>query len=763
MIYLGDYRKRQDRLSDLLPWAMLVAPGIVLNKDGSLQRSVRFRGPDLSSSSAAEMVGVMGRINNALRRLGSGWAVYFEAQRREQRSYPEANHFPDRASWLVDLERRQLFVSENTNFESHYYLTLQYLPPTERYSFFERLLLRDGPAKNGVHGTAKILEHFTDRTERIVDILADVMSEVRVLGDDETLTYPHSTVSTKNHALSAPEVPAYLDALNHLPMSYRWMTRFLPMDNQDAESTIKEYRRRWFAKRKGISHLIRETMTKSESALQDSTALRHAEDAEEALAELTNDYVTYGYLTATFTVLAKTSDAAEERLREAERVVNGFGFTCVVESFNAVEAWLSSLPGQVYANVRKPLVNSLNLAHVAPLCAAWSGPEQDPRLNAPAWLYTKSAGNTTFRIAVNEGDVGHKLVIGPTGSGKSVLLALMALQFRRYRDAQVFIFDKGASALAATAAAEGSFVELCGEKGNLCFQPLARADSPPERTWLFDWISGLCDVADVPLIPQRKQAVWDALVGIAALPPPQRTLTGLQTLVQDREIRRVLEIYTEAGPIGRLLDAQEESISDKHWNCFEMEKLMEMPRMVGPVLSYLFHRIEDRFDGRPTLLILDEAWLFLDSPIFRGRIKNWLKTLRKANVAVVCAMQTVEDTLNSGIAASLLESCPARIFLPNARALEPSTMTAYQSLGLNERQIEIVAGAAPKSEYYFQSPSGCRLFELNMGPVQMAFCGTSRAEDREAMWGIIRDYGWEQFVPRYLEQRGIGELAAVLN
>jgi type IV secretion system protein TrbE len=130
MLNLAEYRNRPAGLADFLPWAALVEEGVVLNKDGSFQRTARFRGPDLDSATPAELVGVTARLNNALRRLGSGWAIFVEAQRIAAQTYPHSR-FPDPASALVDLERQDAFEEAGAHFESHYYLTFVCLPPAE--------------------------------------------------------------------------------------------------------------------------------------------------------------------------------------------------------------------------------------------------------------------------------------------------------------------------------------------------------------------------------------------------------------------------------------------------------------------------------------------------------------------------------------------------------------------------------------------------------------------------------------------------------
>ena len=125
MMNLAEYRHRSQSLADFLPWAALVAEGVILNKDGSFQRTARFRGPDLDSATPAELVAITGRLNNALRRLGSGWAIFIEAQRLPANHYPDSD-FPDAASRLVDAERRAQFEEESSHFESRYFLTLAF-------------------------------------------------------------------------------------------------------------------------------------------------------------------------------------------------------------------------------------------------------------------------------------------------------------------------------------------------------------------------------------------------------------------------------------------------------------------------------------------------------------------------------------------------------------------------------------------------------------------------------------------------------------
>ncbi|OIR00492.1 type IV secretion system protein virB4 [mine drainage metagenome] len=807
MLKLTEYRNRADRLADHLPWAALIATnhgqgGIVLNKDGSFQRTFRFCGPDLESATEAELVATSARANNALRRLGSGWALFFDAERIEALHYPKSG-FPDAASWLVDEERRAAFEGKVAHFESRYHLTLVYLPPPDAQARTENALLerdRKGEGDHGHRDWHRELAGFGQETERVLDLLSGFLPEIRALDDAETLTFLHGTISTKRHPVAVPETPMYLDgvlvdtpllgglepmlgerhlraltilgfpgttrpgildALNHQDFAYRWVTRFVPLDKNAATKVLTRLRRQWFAKRKSITAILREVMYNEPVQLLDTDADNKVADADLALQALGGDHVGFGYLTVTITVSDEDARVADDKARAVERIVNGLGFTCIRESANAVEAWLGSLPGHVYANVRQPLVHTLNLAHLMPQSSVWAGPSRNSHLDGPPLLYAETSGSTPFRLSTHVGDVGHMLIVGPTGAGKSVLLALLAMQFRRYRGAQVTIFDKGNSARAAILAMGGQHHAL-GAAGSLAFQPLRDIDAPITLAWASEWIGALLAHEKVAVTPEVKEAVWSALLNLARAPEDERTLTGLSVLIQSNALKAALQPYTLDGPFGRLLDAAADPLALSDVQCFETEELMHQPGAVAPVLAYLFHRLEERFDGRPTLLILDEAWVFLDHPLFAARIREWLKVLRKKNVAVVFATQSLADIADSAIAPAIIESCPQRIFLPNDRAIEPQARAAYERFGLNERQIELIARATPKRHYYLQSRRGNRLFELGLGPVALALCGASDPASQTLIDSLLADAAMP-FAAAFLHARGLDWAAALLN
>jgi len=790
MLHLAEYRQRPAMLADWLPWAGLVARGVVLNKDGSFQRTARFRGPDLDSATQGELVATTARLNNALRRLGSGWALFVEAERRPAAGYPHSD-FPEPLSWLVDEERRAAFEQAGSHYESSYHLTLVYLPPEESRGRAAKLMYENTPT-SGVDWRER-LGAFVAETERVFDLLDGVMPEIAWLDDSETLTYLHTAISPRRYRIGVPEVPFHLDALladmplvgglapmlgdqhlrmvtvrgfptstwlgllddlNRLGFAYRWSTRFLCLDKAEAEKELTRLRRQWFAKRKNVVALLRETLFQQESPLVDSDASNKATDADAALQELGSDQVAFGYVTTTVIVMDADAAAAEEKLRMAERVIQGRGFVTIPETLNAVEAWLSSVPGHAYANVRQPSISTLNLAHLMPVSAVWAGPETNKHLNGPPLIVTRTDGATPFRLVTHIGDVGHTLVVGPTGMGKSVLLATLAMQFRRYGGSRIFAFDMGRSMRATILGLGGEHYDL-GTDGAIAFQPLARIDRESYRTWAAEWVEGRLSHEGVAIGPDEKAGIWSALGSLAGAPVEQRTLTGLSVLLQSNALRQALAPYVLGGAHGRLLDADHDRLGGADVQGFEMEELMASRAAVLAVLGYLFARFDERFDGAPTLLILDESWLFLDDPVFAARIRLWLKTLRKKNVSVVFATQSLADIKDSSIAPAIIESCASRIFLPNPQATEPQIRTIYEGFGLNSRQIEIVATGQPKRDYYYQSRLGNRLFDLDLGPVALAFAGASTPQDQRDIDRVLLDAGAPGFTGAWLRHAGL--------
>lgn len=803
---LPKYSNEPTDIGDLLPWAYLVAPGVVLNRNASLITTLRYRGPDLDSATKYELIAVSAQMNNLFRRLGDGWFFQIDAQRTPSTSYPSGENFPDPITYMIDEERRSV-AETGVHFETNYYFTLGWLPPKASESAARAWFFTDpdGQRKNAASRDRQTITDWLDKflveRTRLLEAFTAILPEVHALDDSELLTYLHDTISTKRHPVVPGDVsqelcrvlpdtpliggkeprlgkhymgvitvrqfpthttPGILDRLNRLGMAFRWVTRWVALDKATADKEMKKIQREWFSGRKSFMVILKELMSKSESALENPEALANAADANAAMQEIAAEAVGYGYFTQSLIVLDSDPRRLETKLRAVEREINGLGFVTVDEARdgNAIDAFLGAVPGNAQHNIRRPMVSTLNLAHAMPSSGVWAGPVYcqndlfpgNSRLNhSPAHIFAVTGGTTPFRFSTYVGDVGHTLIVGPTGAGKSVFLNTAEAQFRRYEDAQVYIFDKGGSSRIVTDNVGGTFYDL-GGVGSPAFQPLADVKDDLQRSWAQEWLIDIIIGEGIEMNPQRKRAIWDALNEMAAGPREQCTISAFTVLVQDPDIKQALHPFTVDGAHGHLLDATHDDVSLGSWLAFEMEELMNTPQVVMPVLSYLFHKLEQRFDAkRPSILVLDEAWLFLDHPAFSAKIREWLKVLRKANVAVWFATQSLADVAQSKILPTLIEACMTKIFLPNKSARNEEVAGVYRMFGLNDKQLDIIANSTPKSDYYLTSPQGNRLFSLGLGPLALAICGATGKEiQREALAIRRNTTGTREFNEAYL-------------
>jgi type IV secretion system protein VirB4 len=310
-------------------------------------------------------------------------------------------------------------------------------------------------------------------------------------------------------------------------------------------------------------------------------------------------------------------------------------------------------------------------------------------------------------------------------------------------------------------AAGGQHYDIAGEHGELAFCPLGRVNEPNEQVWAAEWLEQLCELQGVNVMPYHRKEIFRTVVqlGQSTDAMAQRTMTNFLVLLQDQKLRDALQAYTLRGMAGHLLDSDTDSLANDPFQVFEVEHLMNKgDKLVLPVLTYLFHRIEQRFKGQPTMLILDEAWIMLGHPAFKAKIREWLKVLRKANVAVVFATQSLTDLVRSGIADVIFESCPTKILLPNPEAQTDNIRPLYEGIGLNARQIEILAMATPKRQYYIIHPEGRRLIELGLSDTELAFVGATGKEDI-ARIRVLRDTFNEAWPAQWLRERGLSNAA----
>ncbi len=775
MISLKDYRNTAKGLPDLLPYAAMIGNGVLLCKDGSLLAGWKFRSQDTASSTPDELATVSSRVNNALKALESGWMLHVEAVRSPAREYPHpgSSFFPDEVTTMIEDERRDIFQSAGTFYATETYIIVTYKPE------FTAQKLSELAYTNAVASTPfeKALTKFLTVLRELEDSLSLSMYLDRLKDEsfeDEygnlknsssLLAFLNKCITGEDHTVLLPSTPMYLDALlggqdligglqpaignklikvisidglpqeswpsmlscfESLSIEYRFSSRFICMDQFESLKELEKYRKTW---RQQVFKFW-DSMFNNPNARANRDALSMAEDSEEAIEEIQSGFVGAGFYTACIILLGEDLQELEDNTRELRRMIQSRGFSCRIESINALDAWLGTHPGNSTANVRRPIINTMNLADLLPLATIWAGREHNPSPkfppSSPPLMFCATDGSTPFRLNLHVDDLGHTLVFGPTGAGKSTLLGIIAAQFRRYPEATVFAFDKGKSMLPLCKGVGGSHYEIAGEDSTLAFAPLQNIDSDAEQSWATEYIENLVTLQGLTVLPAHRNAIHVAMSRIRENPSNIRSLTDFYHSLQNEELKEAIKHYTREGSMGVLLDASSDDLGISNFMVFEIDEIMNLgDKNLIPVLLYLFHRIEKALTGQPALLILDEAWIMLGHKVFKEKIREWLKVLRKANCAVVLATQSLSDAVRSGILDVLVESCPTKIFLPNPSAIQEDQFKLYNGLGLNGRQIQIIASSTPKRDYYIVSPEGRRLIDLALGPVALSFVGSA--------------------------------------
>lgn len=809
MLSFKEYREPTRQLVDELPWALLEAPGVVRLKSGALMRCIAYRGHDAEILLDVEQVVIAAQTNAALMRLGQGWSLFSEVRRTPVTSYPHTPLAPGAAQIVEDIRRENL-GRQSTLYHTEYVLTLVWSPPTSKAKSLAKSIARffGGFFEGGEHEhhqevdalsaqRQEELAQFLRTTRDLAGTLSLACAEIHFMDDAEVLSFLHETISTQRHPITPPDVPMYIDALladepvqcglemmlgrDHvrvisikgypnlsspdmlreletMDIPFRMASRFICLTQDEAIKAIDTYHKLLEGQQESVNPLV----DKHSARAVDSWIVEQAQEAMASLEAVRRGEVTFGHHSLQIVVRHQDYKTCQLYAEEMVTICHRLGFACVEESANLREAWFSTLPGHLWANPRRAIISSMNMAHMLCTQAIWQGDLHNTHLGGPPHMVCRTSGQTPFYFNVNVNDVGHTLILGPTGGGKSTLLVSMIIQWMKYKHAQVIAFDKGRSSRAATLALGGTFLELSVDKPEITFQPLGRIDEPREFEFVLTWLEEVATLEKLEVDIEARQALRHALTSLKSAPKHLRTMTGLTLALQHRGLRQAFSPFCQGthgeGVYAPLWDNDHESLGLSRVTAIEMEQLMDTnPRLIAMTLRYLFHRVEEQLTGVPTLLVLDEAWIFLSHPMFAQRIKEWLKVLRKKNTYVLFATQDMNDALSSSIAPTLLQNCPTQILLANPKAMDETVYQAYRTLGLSRGQIEAISRLQREGDrgYYLHNSRGSRVFHLGLSPLELALADNSvEAHKRMDLAQRTARKTGDSYLALYLEYSG---------
>lgn len=808
--------------SDVIIWDRFVAPNIILNCDGSLMTIMRFRGNDHDSSTDDECAFMSQYVNLAMCKMGSGWAVHVDCVRKESVGYIRESdcNFTSATHYLIDQERRFGYNQEGMHYENDYYLSFTWLPPADTISKLQMVFVNEGETqpKNTVN-YSKYLTLFKEQVSDVVDILSRKFTISRI-SDDEIFSYLHYTVSgnwlnlkLKNNYWTpiryqvtnqdyinstSPMIgekhlrvisfgeefpnatyPTMLRELNNLGFSYRWVTRYIFLDKLEAEKYISKMADLHYQGRKSAASLAIEHFGGNNDHKINRSADVMFDDAEEARMLSEVGGIRFGKYTCSLVLYEDDVTILNEKVKIIKSVINNLNFLARVESTNAMEAYLGTLPGMVRANVRKYVMHSTNLADLLPTTAVWAGQTQNhcryykEAGNNPVLFYASTTGNTPFRVSLHVNDIGHTLILGPSRTGKSVLLNFMASQHTRYKNAKVYIFDNGLSSLPLCYATNGGIhYDIGADDTNISFKPLEHLNTDEDFSFACEWLADLCTVQGFEIKAKHRTMIAETLAIIRDVGADnQRTLSYFYYQISsrddsDRDFSEQFKPYTKTGGAGMqsiIFDAVNDSLTLSRFTVFELAKLTKAgDQILIPAIRYLFHMIERGLDGSPTMIVIDEAATPFKHPVFCNILDDWLRKIAKKNVNLVMATQQLNDIMKTDIFDVLTDNCKTSFLLANESAEKEYIRELYTKFGLNEKQIELVANAIAQREYYYMSSLGNRMFRLDLGDIAMAYLGRTSLEDIKMAKELKKEHP-DDFGGYWLKYVGLPSLQNIWN
>lgn len=783
-----------------IPYDYMLDEGIVFNKNNGFQVTFKVKYHDLDYVDRNKYINVIEKFNNAIKRLPDGFTLHCEIQRQLSDEYPSKNLVEAPIPTQIIETIRKNSVKNQNFYVTEYFITLTYLIKPELNDNFEKfynsIAKKMFPSKIKTVEKSmlelkkefdKELKFFKDGVEIFVAQYQESVLNIEQLKGEELLGYLYSTINLeKKKKIKVPKnneillddyltvsnlsnngeitkinndylkvitinifpdniIPRIFNDIERLNFEYRMTTRFIMLTREETLKIIENYNRYYTVKlKKGIQYLL-DAIRNSETMNIDTNMAQNLNQTNTIKHELKEGNIAYGYYT--FNIILKDSnlERLDFKIQEIKKILTLYDFTAGEDKYNTLDSLFGSLPGNVVSNIRKMPISTYHLSALLPMSSIFEGTSYNNHLK-DICLFTTKTENGLYYFNLHNYDIGHTSVIGPTGAGKSFLLGMIASEFLKYnykqldgttKKAQVFFFDKDASSKVLTNLCGGKFFDLGKEK--LAFQPLRNIDSPKEKEFALSWISLILEQEGIKVDAKVRNIIWEALKSLSDVDKQYRTIENFRAYIQSIEISQALSIYSGNEAYAKYFDSNEEKIDNNNFISFEMGEVIKNEKVITPLLDYIFHKIEiEKLDGTPSLIILDESWLFFKNPKMADKIAEWLKVLRKKNCSVIFATQSLSDVSNSSLFSTILDACKTQIFLPNDKAIS-TYIELYRKFNLNDIEISEIAEGTMKKDYFIKNSFGSRMISLNSTPTEIALLGSSEENDKEKIELIIEE------------------------
>ncbi|MGN0916091.1 MAG: hypothetical protein ACI4NE_07060 [Succinivibrio sp.] len=752
--------RQKDRFSDLLVYGRCVGDDVIVLKNGAFLKIFKIEPCDLEFKSDEHVDVITQRISKALKKLRGDFALNFDVIRKKDTAVSDLTYFGPKAGKEFFIKRADC-LSDSGVYKTEFYLTFTALTPKKIVKNIRSLLM---PELYGMESHNNALKNFTDRVNDLilgfetdfklkplsfikddegkikgheaVDFLLECIRgdkiNLKITGDDFYLDRLLSAydfepgftpkIDTKYVAVASvdgfPEAVSscILKPLNSLDFEYRFSSRYIGRSYARSVIEVTQLRNMWKQKVLGFVNQF----TGKKDAVINENAKQCADDYLKLSKDIELGINTLGAYNATVLMFSQDMSTLEKQCKKLSSTVEECGFSLRVETVNATDAYIGSLPGHTEENLRRVLFSNEITANLLPLSAPFHGNKYSENpffikngVKAPCLMNVRLTDNSKGYLNLHLDDRAATLVAGPPGSGKSVLLGALMISLLRYEHMSIFAFDKGGSFDALSKTLGGVQINLCGES-QVRFCPLADIDNDESLKHAKDFLVSLLTYRNFSVNASHLTALDEALRLLRQFDENSRSLSDFVAIVQDPKLKEVFETYTDGNDNSSMLDDFKNPSMLSPLTVFELGEFLEKrDDEIYPVLSCIFALIKSAVEKqKASAIVIDEAWLMLKNKVFADEIVKWLKTLRKLNTTVIMATQSLNDFEKSNVTSDILDCIKTRIYLPNQDATTQNLLPFYQMMDLNDKEIKRISEGIAKKDYFLKQENNFMPFEL---------------------------------------------------
>lgn len=518
--------------------------------------------------------------------------------------------------------------------------------------------------------------------------------------------------------------------------------------NDRSRRDIQSRRRHFFNKRVSLINYV-SSDTRPEEMLVDDSAGATVRQLGDALTEIEVNGHFFGACSLTLVLHGTNTRVLQSHAAEAMKVLAAHDGSTFEESYNLLNAWLSIVPGNAAYNLRRLALLETNLADLSFLFTLDPGEPVSRHLGRDALAVFETPSQAPYSYNLHVQDVGHTLVLGATGSGKSFLLNFLVTHLQQY-DPLTVVLDLGHSYRKLATLLEGSYLELGLRQQAVTINPFDLADPSPEQLhFLHAFTKVLLEGDDsYRLSDLEDRETYEAVENLFVLDPTQRRLFTLANLLP-RTLAARLHKWVEGGRYATLFDNAHDTLTLDRLQVFDFESMRAYPSLLEPLLFYVLHRVSERVldpaeAGTLKVCVMDEAWRLIQHPTLRSYLREALKTWRKRNAAVLLATQSVEDFASVDLLRTVVESCPTRLLLANPSLDRRQYGELFQ---MNEMELDLLSSLAPRQQVLLKRADLAKVLTLRVDP-KSYWIYTNTPIDNERVASVLREHGFAAGIDR---------------